>query len=72
MTQRGRHRSAARPSTPLDIMSASITTSFQGKAGRTAVVAVATSGLVLGVSAAATAEPTSKDVIQAPASSPPR
>lgn len=47
-------------------MSTNITASFQGKAGRTAVVAVATSGLVLGVSAAATAEPAAKDVIQAP------
>ncbi|WP_284249074.1 C40 family peptidase [Litorihabitans aurantiacus] len=47
-------------------MSTSITASFQGKAGRSAVVAVATSGLVLGASAAATAEPASNDVIKAP------
>lgn len=66
VTQRGRHRSATRPSTPLDVVGTTITASLQGKAGRTAVVAVATSGLVFGVSAAATAEPTSNDVIKAP------
>lgn len=65
-TQRGRHRSATRPSTPLDVVGTTITASLQGKAGRTAVVAVATSGLVFGVSAAATAEPSSNDVIKAP------
>lgn len=47
-------------------MSASITASFQGRTGRTAVVAMATSGLVFGVSAAATAEPETPDVIKAP------
>ncbi|TGO03789.1 NLP/P60 family protein [Serinibacter arcticus] len=48
------------------MVGSTITASLQGKAGRTAVVAVATSGLVLGVSAAAAAEPTSNDVIKAP------
>ena len=53
----GRHRAARRPSTPLDLIGSSIATSLSGNVGRGAVVAVASSGLVFGISAAASAEP---------------
>ena len=59
----GRHRAARRPSTPLDVIGSSIATSLSGNVGRGAVVAFASSGLVFGVSTAASAEP---DTIKAP------
>lgn len=63
VTQRARHRATGRPSTALDATFASLTASIPTNVGRGAVVAVASSGLVLGGSAVASAAP---DTIEAP------
>ncbi|ACQ79144.1 NLP/P60 protein [Beutenbergia cavernae DSM 12333] len=46
-----RHRAARRPSTPLDAFGATITESITGPVGRRTAVAVASSGLILGIAA---------------------
>lgn len=59
--QRGRHRAPGRPSTPLDALAASLSSQ---NVGRGAVVAVASTGLVLGGATAASATVT--DTIREP------
>lgn len=63
--QRGRHRAPGRPSTAVDVLAASVASNLTGNVGRGAVVAVASSGLVLGGAVVATAAPVG-DTIKAP------
>ncbi|MES6118784.1 hypothetical protein U6M47_13050, partial [Cutibacterium acnes] len=70
MTQvitRGRHRASARPTTALDVMASNVASSIPGNLGRTAVVALTSTGLVLGGAAVAQASPSGQpDTIKAP------